>query len=262
MQRSTRSRVEIGDAKLRRMGPGVRLARSDPLARTLTDTIHAGQVESLKELLSEHPGLAAARIVDAKGGSGTPLHAAADWPGYFPNGPVIVGVLIGAGADPSAHIEGSWHAETPLHWAASSDDVEVARALIDGGADLEATGASIAGGTPLDDAVGYGCWQVARLLVERGARVERLWHAAALGMFPAVDALLAASPPTPQQLTDAFWQACHGGQRRMAEHLLSLGADLNGTPSWADSTPLDAADSLGTGREALLTWLRDLGAKK
>ena len=142
------------------------MARSDPLARTLTDTIHAGQVESLKELLSEHPGLAAARIVDAKGGSGTPLHAAADWPGYFPNGPVIVGVLIGAGADPSAHIEGSWHAETPLHWAASSDDVEVARALIDGGAALEATGASIAGGTPLDDAVGYGCWQVARLLVD------------------------------------------------------------------------------------------------
>jgi ankyrin repeat protein len=237
------------------------LARSDPLARTLTDAIHAGQVESLKELLGEHPGLAAARIVDAKGGSGTPLHAAADWPGYFPNGPVIVGVLIDAGADPSAHIEGSWHAETPLHWAASSDDVEVARALIDGGADLEASGASIAGGTPLDDAVGYGCWQVARLLVERGARVERLWHAAALGMFPAVDALLAASRPTQQELTDAFWQACHGGQRRMAEYLLSLGADLNGTPSWADSTPLDAADSLGTGREALLTWLRDLGAK-
>jgi hypothetical protein len=47
----------------------------------------------------------------------------------------------------------------------------------------------------------------------------------------------------------------------MAEHLLALGADLNGTPSWADSTPLDAAQSLGTGREGLLTWLHDLGAK-
>ena len=64
-------------------------------------------------------------------------------------------MLIGAGADPDA-VEGSLHAETPLHWAASSDDVEVARALIDGGADIEATGASIAGGPPLDNAVGTG----------------------------------------------------------------------------------------------------------
>jgi ankyrin repeat protein len=237
------------------------LSASDPLARALVESIHAGEVELLKELLGDHPALAAARLVDAKGGSSTPLHAAADWPGYFPQGPTVVGVLIDAGGDPNVHVQGSWHAETPLHWAASSDDFEVARALIDGGADIEATGASIAGGTPLDDAVGYGCWHVARLLVERGARVDRLWHASALGMSARVDELLAAAPPTRQQLTDAFWQACHGGQRRMAEYLLSLGAEVNGTPSWGDSTPLDVADSQGTGREALITWLRDMGAK-
>jgi ankyrin repeat protein len=171
-------------------------------------------------------------------------------------------VLIDAGADPNAAIEGSWHAETPLHWAASSDDVEVARALIDGGADIEAGGASIAGGAPLDDAVGYGCWQVARLLVDRGARVDRLWHAAALGMIPRAEELLAGANPTQQELTDAFWQACHGGQRRMAEYLLARGADLNGTPSWGDLTPLDVAESVDTGREALVRWLRELGAKK
>jgi len=140
--------------------------------------------------------------------------------------------------------------------------VEVARALIDGGADTEATGASIGGGTPLDDAVGYGCWRVARLLVERGARVDRLWHAAALGMMRRAEELLAASSPARQQLTDAFWQACHGGERRMAEYLLALGADLNGTPSWGDSRPLDAADGIDTGREALVNWLRDQGATK
>ena len=144
---------------------GLRLSKSAPLAQALVETIHAGRVESLIELLREHPGLAAARVVDDKGGSGTPLHMAADWPGFFPRGPEVVAVLIAAGADPSAAVDGSWHAETPLHWAASSDDVEVARALIDGGADMEATGASIGGGTPLDDAVGYGCWRVARLLV-------------------------------------------------------------------------------------------------
>ena len=47
----------------------------------------------------------------------------------------------------------------------------------------------------------------------------------------------------------------------MAEHLLTLGAELNGTPSWGDSTSLDVADSLDTGRESLLTWLKEQGAK-
>ena len=250
------------DRAARADGQELRLSGSDPVAQALVAAIHAGELGTLTELLHDHPGLAAARIVDDKGGSGTPLHAAADWPGFFPHGPEVVAMLIAAGADPNAPVEGSWHTETPLHWAASSDDVEVARALIDGGADIEAPGASIAGGTPLDDAVGYGCWQVARLLVERGARVDRLWHAAALGMRSRVEELLAASPPSEQQLTDAFWQACHGGQRRMAEYLLALGAELNGSPSWGESTALDAADSLGTGREALVEWLRSQGAQK
>jgi ankyrin repeat protein len=243
-------------------GGSLRLAKTDALATALVDSIHAGDVQTVTRLLGEHPGLATARIVDDIGGSATPLHAVTDWPGFFPDGPRIVAVLIGAGADPDASVEGSWHAETPLHWAASSDDAEVARALIDGGADIEAPGASIAGGTPLDDAVGYGCWQVARLLVERGARVDRLWHAAALGMISRAEELLASTSPTQQQLTDAFWQACHGGQRRMAEYLLTRGAELNGTPSWGDNTPLDVAESVDIGREALISWLHELGAKK
>jgi ankyrin repeat protein len=230
----------------------------DDVALLVAAAIRSGDVATLRHVLADHPGIAAAPLGGRLGGR-TPLHVVADWPGYFPNGPEIVGVLVEAGADPNAGKPGD---ETPLHWAASSDDVEVAKALIGGGADIEAPGGSIAGGSPLDNAVGYGCWQVARLLVARGARVERLWHAAALGMISRVEELIAADPPTAQQLTDAFWQACHGGQRRMAEYLLTQGADLNGTPSWGDRTPLDVADSLGTGREALVTWLREQGAKK
>lgn len=240
-------------------GDVVRLPNSEPLARTLVDAIHNGEVERVRELVTDNQGLASAHLVDDKGGSSTPLHAVAGWPGYFPNGPEIVSVLIDAGADPNVAVEGSWHAETPLHWAASSDDVEVARALIDGGADIEAIGASLGGGTPLDDAVGYGCWQVARLLVERGAPVD-FGQAAALGLTSRVKELLAADPPTKEEVTDAFWLACHGGQRRMAELLLGLGVDVNGTPSWGGGTPLDAADSQDTGREALVTWLREQGA--
>ena len=239
----------------------LRLSKDDPIVSALVDAIHAGDVEQVRELIARNHHLACVRITDDKGGSGTPLHAVTDWPGYFPNGPEIISILIGLGADPNVAVEGSWHAETPLHWAASSDDVEVARALIDGGANIEAIGASLGGGTPLDDAVGYGCWQVARLLVDCGASVD-LGQAAALGIKTRVEELLATDPPSPQELADAFWGACHGGQRRMAELLLSLGADINGTPSWGDGTPLDAADSQDTGREALVTWLRERGATK
>lgn len=239
----------------------MKVRKSEQVAQELVEVIHTGRLERLRELLAQQPGLAGARIVDEKGGSGTALHAATDWPGFFPRGSEVVAVLIEAGADPDAAVEGSWHAETPLHWAASSDDTEVAKALIDGGADIEAPGASIAGGSPLDNAVGYGCWRVAWLLVGAGARVDRLWQASALGMMSRVEELIAASPPTHQDLTDAFWQACNGGQLRTAQYLHSLGADLNGTPSWGADNPLDVADGLDAGRQALVGWLRDAGAK-
>jgi uncharacterized protein len=138
----------------------------------------------------------------------------------------------------------------------------VADALIVGGADVEMRGGSIAGGTPLDNAVGYGCWRVARLLVERGAKVEKLWHAAALGMMSRIEEYFAGPmPPAPDEVNDAFWQACHGGQRRTAEYLLARGADLNWTPDYAAKTPLDFAAALDTGHQALLNLLRERGAK-
>jgi ankyrin repeat protein len=240
----------------------VTLHQSDSIAAVLVEAICTGNLESLQRLLHENPGLAAARIQDHKGVSRTPLHIATDWPGYFPNGVAVVTTLVSAGADPNAPMLGCRHSETPLHWAASSDDVDLADALIAAGADVEARGASIGGGTPLDDAVGYGCWQVARLLVERGARVDKLWHAAALGMMSRIEEYFAGPTlPTPSEVNHAFWQACHGGRRRPAEYLLARGADLNWTPDYAAETPLNIAGALDTGREALLSWLRSQGAK-
>ena len=66
--------------------------------------------------------------------------------------------------------------------------------------------------------------------------------------------------PTPTEVNDAFWQACHGGQRRTAEYLLARGADPNWTPAYARQTPLEIAAALDTGRQALVGWLRDQGA--
>jgi len=134
----------------------------------------------------------------------------------------------------------------------------VAAALIDGGADIEVPDGSI--GTPLDNAVGYGCWHVARLLVARGARVDKAWHAAALGMLGRLQALLGSDPPA-GEVSQAFWHACTGGQRRAAEYLLSRGADLNWEPDYAHGTPLDTASGLGTRQENVISWLRGLGAR-
>jgi uncharacterized protein len=104
----------------------------------------------------------------------------------------VVRLLIEAGADPNVAVSGMWHAETPLHWAASTDDVDVAAALIDAGAHLEAQGGSIGG--PLENAVGYECWHVARLLVDRGAPVDTLWVAVALGLEPWIEDRFAQRP--------------------------------------------------------------------
>ena len=258
-------RLSTDSERARRAGGdnrGVTLKDSDPLAVEAVQAVHNGDLEALRRLLTAHPELATARIENSKGATCTLLHKAADWPGYFSNGPEVVRLLIEAGAEPSAPVENSWHAETPLHWAASSDDVDVAEALVDGGADIEALGASIAGGTPLDDAVAYGCWRVARLLVARGAKVERLWHAAALGMLTRVRQMVDGSmpPPSPSDISNAFYQACSGGQRRVAEYLLAHGADINWVPVYAKNTPLAAASGSDTGRAALISWLRERGA--
>jgi uncharacterized protein len=230
----------------------------DPRAIELVSAVRGGDVDAIRRLLAQDPRLARAGVVDRKDGIRTLLHLVADWPGYFPSGPQIVRLLIQAGADPSFRHPTRCN-ETALHWAASSDDVEVAAALIDGGADINVPGGSI--GTPLANAVGYGCWHVARLLAARGARMGSLWEAAALGDRARVDEFLAGDPPpASSDIDEAFWQACHGGQRRMAEHLLAQGASINVIPGYSEQTALQAAGEADTRRQILVDWLKERGA--
>jgi uncharacterized protein len=228
-----------------------------PLAATVVAAIQQGEVESLRRLLAENAALASARVTDPNGAGRTLLHVATDWPGHFPNGAAVVRALVEAGADVNAPFVGP-HAETPLHWAASSDDIDVLDALVEAGADVEAPGSVLGGGSPMADAVGFGQWQAARRLLEHGASTT-LWQAAALGLDERVEECLrGAPPPTQDEITQAFWQACHGGERRTAERLFDRGADLNWI-GWNDRTPLDIATDAGNADVA--AWLRSLGAK-
>ena len=159
-------------------------------------------------------------------GGRTPLHVVTDWPGYFPNGPAIVHC--------SSKPERSRTPATPGDRgdaAALGGEQRRCRrrleALIEAGADIEAPDGSI--GTPLDNAIGYGCWHVARCswapapgrqaLARRRARPARRLET------------LAGQDPPVEERSKAFWHACAGGNAVRPEHLLAQGADLDWVPT-------------------------------
>lgn len=240
----------------------IEIPSADPRAVALVTAIQTGDLAKLEALLEQDRALATARIVDDRQVGRTLLHIVADWPGHWPEGARTVALLARYGADVNAtvrHPQREEAAETPLHWAASSDDVSVLDALLDAGADIEAPGAIFTGGAPMSDAVVFAQWSAARRLLERGAKTT-FWQAAALGLPENVRAYLTGDdPPSAQDVTNAFWNACRGGQRPVAELLLRHGADRN----WVGhdhKTPLQVAEESGNGE--LVEWLRGEGARR
>jgi ankyrin repeat protein len=89
--------------------------------------------------------------------------------------------------------------------------------------------------------------------------VDKLWHAAALGMVSRLEELLSGKPaPSLDEINAAFWQACHGGQRRAAEFLLTRGADIHAIPDYTKQTAAEAAGGLDTRRDTMVAWLKSL----
>jgi len=228
----------------------------DPIVTEAGETVQRGDLARLDQLLAEHPWLATASFGDAECHR-TLLHAVCDFPGKFPNGAATVRRLVPAGADVDARSCFDGHTETALHWAASCDDVAVVDALLDAGADIEAAGADIGGGTALGDACEFESWGAAWRLVQRGANT-RLRDAAALGMVEQVQAALAAGDGLePDEISQALWSAAVGGQYAISVLLGERGADVN----WRGRdgrTPLDCAEEAFAPK--LTTWLRERGA--
>lgn len=211
-----------------------------PRAIAATHAVQTGDLMALRDLLADDPDLAVIRIgADSPHAtSQTLLHVMADWPGHCPHGATTVAMLVAAGADVHARSHGPQ--QTPLHCAASCDDIAVVDALLDAGADIDAPGAGLTDGTPLSAAVAFAQWNAAFRLVERGATTT-LITAATLGLLNRVRAYFAGpDEPTPAEINAAFGGACHGGHRLTAEFLVSRGADTNWAPSRRPTVPLDA----------------------
>ena len=233
------------------------LLSSDPVAIALIEAIHAGNVAGLQRLLAGDPSLAHVRILGADSVARSLVLVATDWPGHFPNVAATIAALARAGADVNArmppHPNDPNCVETPLHGAASSNDIAAIDALLDAGADIEATGAIFTGGAPLSDAVVFANWDAARRLVERGAK-PTWWQAAALGMLDLVRARWNEEPPpTPEEVTRSLWHACRGAQRSTAEYLIEQGGDVSWV-GWDRKTPLQVAEESGDAE--FVAWLR------
>lgn len=233
------------------------IPEDSPLAVDVTKAIKEGETNRLQQLLTSHQGLATARVAPSEGPGRTLLHLATDWPGHFPNVGETIAILVRAGAEVDAGISGP-NSETALHWAASSNDVVAVEALLDADANMDAKGAVIAGGDPLEDAIGFQNWDAARALVKRGAKTA-MGDEAALGLLDKVKARFEKDElPGAGNINYSFWNACCAGQISVARFLVAKGADIYWTPDWCDEGPLDGA--LKSDNQELISWLKDQGA--
>jgi uncharacterized protein len=233
------------------------------------DILNQRDLTRLTALLAEHPELATTRMehwCDHRNGADLLGylamlrfdHERLGLPRDLPGTGTIAKALIDAGAPVDGH---PGDKETPLITAASYGDAEVAKVLIEAGADLNAVSAPDSGGAPsrtaLAHAAVFGMTEVVDVLVAAGARIDSLEMAAAAGdiggwplhrytlesrlralVFAAdhqrldvIDQLVAAGTPVNQ--ADAEWHrlplqvATQNGRQASVRRLLAHGADLN-----------------------------------
>ncbi len=213
------------------------LSADHPTAVAFASAIVSGDTRTLAALLAATPSLAQERFGDTQQNRSS-LHVLTDWPGNTPQRDTIARLLVEHGADVNAAFVGS-HPESPLHWAASSDDALLVNTLVRLGANIEAPGGVLTGGPPMDDAIIFQQWKAAEALVQLGAKVS-FWHSAALGRDDLIQRSIhdPATPlPTQQELDNALWHSAASGHLTTATLLLELGASA----AWVGWDHLTAA---------------------
>ena len=239
-----------------------------------------GRLEELRRLLAAEPQLLSAR--DASGHTLLNLACKAATgdvalpavPGT-PEQHRAVDCILAAGAEPSLAADDGW---APLHTAAMTGHVDLARRLLAAGASRDGRLLNVIGGSPLALALFYGKRDVAELLATP-AVPDNLRHAAALGQPLARFFNGAAVTPaarvgcdfyrplpifpewarefTQQELLDeALTWSARNGRIQSLEALVSRGANVNTNPYrgtallWATYADQDEAAA----------WLLDHGA--
>jgi len=245
------------------------------------EILNSRDLSRLTRLLAEHPELATTTMEhwsDHPQGAG-PLgymamlrfdHDRLGLPRELPGTGAIARALIQAGAPADGH---PGDKETPLITAASYGDAEVAKVVIEAGADIEAVSAPDSGGVPggnaLLHAAVFGMTDVVDLLVAAGARIDSLEMAAAAGditgwplarhslqgrlralvfaadhqRLDAIDQLIDAGTPVNQ--ADADWgrlplhTAAQHGRPASVRRLLARGADPDLRDPTHHRTPLE-----------------------
>lgn len=266
-------RVDLSAAQLtlaRRYGLGSWLRLKHEVERK--NAIHHGDVESLRRLVRRFPALASEPVSSCFGNDSAlgylgiaRFHGLTD----HDRAGEVAEVLLAAGGASDGPADA---AEPPLVTAASYGEADTAQALIAAGADLEAIGVAVPGGTALAHAVEFGNTEVVEVLAAAGAVVHDIVEAAGVGNLDAYSlsevpigkraqgaraaavcerldvlnqliasgVLVDADPDTgdPDGSRTLLHEAAYWGKPRSVERLLALGADPNRQDAEHHSTPL------------------------
>lgn len=257
---------------LREMDAEALFGRSSSLesSRIIAIAIAAGDSESLKSILKRNPSAVKSRDRDQR----TPLHYCADRPiipsednshidqdqrNWEAQCKSMADILLAYGADVNARDAFSM---SPLHYAARSGNIEVAKVLLNHKADVNAR--ENYNSTPLHIAAWNGNTEFARLLIGKGANVNAQDKfgspliAAIEEHRDMVELLLKSKADVRIKNPDGFAPIHLSGNKDISQLLFAYGAKLD-TVGYQGRTPLHQAAMRH--RNDILEWLCMKGAQ-